>query len=261
MLTTAELNGLFAYAKDKGLRPVYICYRGSISHNLYVPPTDPDCTDDVDVFMVTMADVNDYVGILQFKDSRSEFISGRVDLEQHDIRKFLHLCNGSNPNVIQSLHVPDHHVIFVSPEFDRIILRNRRAFGSKLLYHTFTGYAMNQLRKLTEGAYKGYMGEKRKALVDKFGYDTKNASHLIRLLTMAKEFFQTNGTLVVERTHDRDFLLSIKRGEFTLDEVMTIAVGLSAEVTEAYTKSTLPDRPDVNIINAMCQSMILSGGI
>lgn len=32
------------------------------------------------------------------------------------------------------------------------------------------------------------MGEKRKQLVAKHGYDTKNASHLIRLLRMGMEF-------------------------------------------------------------------------
>jgi hypothetical protein len=56
----------------------------------------------------------------------------------------------------------------------------------------------------------GYMGKKRRELVMRVGYDSKNAAHLIRLLRMGIEFL-TEGALHVERA-DGPELLEIKRG-------------------------------------------------
>lgn len=89
----------------------------------------------------------------------------------------------------------------------------------------------------------GYMGEKRKALVERFGYDCKNASHLIRLLRMCQEFL-LNGELQVDRTGiDADELVSIKRGERTLEQVNAEAERLFALCEDAYKRSKLPEQP------------------
>jgi hypothetical protein len=63
----------------------------------------------------------------------------------------------------------------------------------------------------------GYMGQKRRELVRRVGYDAKNAAHLIRLLRMGIEFL-TEGTIHVER-QDAPELLSIKRGDWPLGSV------------------------------------------
>ena len=69
------------------------------------------------------------------------------------------------------------------------------------------------------------------------GYDAKNAMHCIRLLMTAKDIAET-GTVVVDRTADREYLLSIKQGKFTYDEMMERSDKLVAEVSEAFEKST-----------------------
>ena len=90
----------------------------------------------------------------------------------------------------------------------------------------------------------GYMGEKRKALVERFGYDCKNASHLIRLLRMCLEFLP-DGELRVDRSGiDADELVAIKRGEWTLEEVNAEAEALFASCESAYARSPLPEKPD-----------------
>jgi hypothetical protein len=63
----------------------------------------------------------------------------------------------------------------------------------------------------------GYMGQKRRELVRRVGYDAKNAAHLIRLLRMGIEFL-TEGTMHVERA-DAPELLEIKRGAWPLEKV------------------------------------------
>lgn len=49
------------------------------------------------------------------------------------------------------------------------------------------------------------MGQKRRELVRRVGYDAKNAAHLIRLLRMGIEFL-TEGTLHVERADATELL-------------------------------------------------------
>ena len=115
-------------------------------------------------------------------------------------------------------------------------------------------YYQEVKRQYLESMSQGYMGAKRKALVDKFGYDTKNASHLIRLLRMGIEFL-TDGVLYVER-HDARQLLEIKRGEWTLEQVKTEADRLFKLADEAYIKSSLPKEVDRDAINDLCIDVV-----
>ncbi len=94
-----------------------------------------------------------------------------------------------------------------------------------------------------KGENIGYMGEKRKRLVLEHGYDTKNAAHLIRLLRMGAEFLAT-GEMLVYRTDDRQELLDIKAGKWSLEEVKTEAERGFAACKEALAKSTLPEKPN-----------------
>jgi uncharacterized protein len=100
----------------------------------------------------------------------------------------------------------------------------------------------------------GYMGAKRKELVRRFGYDCKNAAHLIRLLRMGIEFL-IEGELHVSRD-DSEQLLSIKRGEWTLDKVKEEAERLFALAQEAYVSSPLPPKPDTARAEKLCMEIV-----
>ena len=123
-----------------------------------------------------------------------------------------------------------------------MIIENRNLFVSKAAYHSIIGYAHGQLHRMTHGAYEGYMGEKRKQLVQKYGYDCKNAAHLIRLLRMGIEYL-TDGTLRVFR-HDAIELKEIKSGKWTLEKVQIEAERLFKLSQEAFVRSSLAPAPD-----------------
>lgn len=78
-------------------------------------------------------------------------------------------------------------------------------------------------------------------------YDAKNMMHVFRLLLMAKEI-ATEGHINVLR-NDRDFLLSIKQGNFEYDELVAKAEELKNQLTTFYEHSALPDVPDIGRIN------------
>lgn len=108
---------------------------------------------------------------------------------------------------------------------------------------------------MTHGAYEGYMGVRRKALVEQYGYDCKNAAHLIRLLRMAIEFL-TEGELYVRR-QDATQLIEIKSGEWTLDKVKEEADRLFKLAEEAYIRSPLPNTPDMEKVNDLLTDILL----
>lgn len=103
--------------------------------------------------------------------------------------------------------------------------------------------------KLKKKLYAGYMGEKRKALADKYHFDVKNASHLIRLLTMCVELLDTC-TINVYREHDAKTFIDIKKGKWKLEEVSELAEQLFAEIRDKYDACPLPDQPDYEMINS-----------
>jgi hypothetical protein len=98
------------------------------------------------------------------------------------------------------------------------------------------------------------MAAKRRGLVEKFGYDCKNAAHCIRLLRMGIEFLK-DGELYVER-EDAPQLIDIKTGKWSLEQVKTETDRLFKLSEEAYLNSSLPIKPDYDKINKLCVDVI-----
>lgn len=74
------------------------------------------------------------------------------------------------------------------------------------------------------------------------GYDGKNIMHCLRMLDMAIEVAQGKG-MILERP-DRDFLLSVRRGEQPYDELIKIIEEKKVIMDESFEKSNLPERLD-----------------
>lgn len=218
---------------------VLLAYRGSIAHGMFVPQSDANSIDDKDVMGVFVNPLEHYLGFAR-RDSTERFLR-EWDTVCYELRKFVGLLLNCNPNVLSLLWLEQKHYIYRSKIAFELIA-NRELFVSKKAYHSFSGYAHSQFKRMTHFKFQGYMGEKRKALVEKFGYDTKNAAHLIRLLKMGIEFLM-EGKLYVERT-DAAELLSIKRGEWSLEKVKERAEQLFALAEESYVRSPLPSEPD-----------------
>lgn len=231
---------------------ILLGYRGSIAHGMYIPSSDPDSIDDKDIMGVCIPELNNYLGFGHFE--QKEKMYKEWDSVVYEIRKFFRLLLKANPNVMSLLWLPRELYIIRTPLGNQII-ENRELFVSKQAYHSFNGYAYGQFKRMTHCKHEGYMGEKRKQLVDRFGYDTKNAAHLIRLLRMGIEFL-TEGRLYVHRK-DSDQLLSIKRGEWSLDLVKAEAEHLFRLAEEAYVASKLPNNPATDEAERLLISIIL----
>jgi predicted nucleotidyltransferase len=243
-------------ARDKGLSDWCILhgYRGSIAHGMYEPSSEPNSIDDKDTMAFAVPSVDHYFGLSEYGSRGTrEVKEGEWDIVIYEARKALRLLAGGNPNVLSILWLEPNMYIQVE-DAGRLILDNRDLFVGRHVYKPFVGYATQQLYKMENGAFEGYMGEKRKALVEAHGYDTKNAAHLIRLLRMGIEFLR-DGELNVLR-HDAAELLAIKHGDWSLGKIKTEAERLFRRAEYGYDRSTLPIRPDHEKVNALCVEVV-----
>lgn len=221
------------------LHTILLGYVGSISHGTYIPSDDPNSIDDKDILGVCVAAENVYLGLKKFEQREKKYLEW--DSVVYELRKFVSLLLKSNPNVMGLLWLKREQYIHIS-ESGQLLIDNRNIFASKKAYHSFSGYAHGQLHRMEHMAFEGYMGEKRKKLVEQFGYDTKNAAHLIRLLRMGIEFL-TDGQLNVFR-EDAHELKDIKTGKWPLEKVKREAESLFELAREANVRSPLPLEPD-----------------
>lgn len=227
-------------------------YRGSIAHNMYIPNSDPNSIDDVDLMGIFLFPKENYLGLNGGKETVEKFI-GKYDMVFYEFKKFVRLLLKSNPNVLGMLWLKENQYLYKT-EVGQKLIDNRNLFSSKLVYKSFTGYAHSQLKRMTHNAAEGYMGEKRKKLVKKYGYDCANASHCIRLLKMGIEFL-SSGELNIFR-HDAPMLLEIKKGEWSLEKVKKEAERLFNLADEAYVRSKLPERPNYKKANEIVMEVV-----
>lgn len=224
-------------------------YMGSLAHGTY----QPGKTEDKDIMGVCVSPKTHVIGLDNFECYVEQ--KNDLDLVIYDVRKFFRLLLKCNPNVLGLLWLRPQDYLTISPEGQKII-DNRMIFVSReKVYKAFTGYAYGQLRKMTHfQKYEGYMGKKRKELVDKYGWDVKNGSHALRILRQGLEFLST-GELNVFR-HDRQQLIAIKNGEWSLLQVKEEAERLLKLAEEAFVRSSLPEKAEYEKANNLLIGII-----
>lgn len=245
-----KLNSLLLRkSKDFDLfrHTIILGYRGSLVHGTY----KPNHIDDKDVMGIVVPPEKYIFGLKRFGSRGTlEIKKDEWDVVYYTIKKFVRLLLKSNPNVMSLLFLKDKHIIHKTREGD-ILYKNRDIFLSKKAYKSFCGYAYSQLERLKRKTYKGYMGKKRKSLTDKYGFDTKHASHCIRLLKSGIEFLKT-GEFIPDRTNiDADQLMQIKYGHWSLDKVKNKAKYLFKQLEDAKDNSPLPKEPNYEKANEL----------
>ncbi len=93
--------------------------------------------------------------------------------------------------------------------------------------------------------WKNNRNQARSVLEEKFGYDVKHAMHLIRLLRSGVDILE-HGIVPVKRP-DAEYLLKIRNGEFTYEEIVKESERLTQKVQDISLKSSLPEKADINL--------------
>jgi predicted nucleotidyltransferase len=164
---------------------------------------------------------------------------GRVyDLQVYSIVKFFQLCIECNPNMIDSLFTPEVCVLHAT-RVGQMVRENRKMFLHQGVCDRFKGYAYAQIHKMQ--SKEPEPGSKRAALREKYGMDVKFAYHTVRLLNEAEQLL-LEGDLDVQR--NREMLKSIRRGEWTMQQILDYFEKKRLELESARAKSVLPAVPN-----------------
>lgn len=167
------------------------------------------------------------------------------DIQIFNIVKFFQLAMDNNPNIVDSLFTPDRCILH-SNNIGKMVREQREIFLHKGSWHKFKGYAYSQLSKI--GLKANASNPKRQASIVQFGYDVKFAYHVVRLLDECEQIMAT-GTLNLEQ--NREQLKSIRRGEWTLEEINAYFATKEVELQELYLTSNLQHSPDEGKIKAL----------
>lgn len=88
--------------------------------------------------------------------------------------------------------------------------------------------------------WKANRNEVRSGLEMKFGYDTKHAMHIIRLLESGEEILRTGEVKV--RRENAEFLLDIRFGKYSYEDFLKLVEDRKKKAEEAYLTCKLPEK-------------------
>ncbi len=152
---------------------------------------------------------------LGYSPKSVQWLEGKEDFTNYEIGHFLMLATKANPSVLELL---------VSPEMEMPLIGGRRwsaelimlfpyLFDPKDAFNAFTGYSLNQRKKLLE---------------DKDGRKLKYALAYIRTLMNLNDLLQTGRfCLKITQDHRIELLTKIKNNELTSGEIIDRANNLT----------------------------------
>ncbi|WP_086933997.1 nucleotidyltransferase domain-containing protein [Agarilytica rhodophyticola] len=170
------------------------------------------------------------------------------DLTLYSVVKYFRLLTDNNPNIIDTLFVPRHCIVYSTKVGERV-REMRKIFLHKGCWPKFKGYAYAQIHKMRTKIPEG----KRKEVIHKYGYDVKFAYHVVRLLNEVEQIL-IEGDLDLSRNKEQ--LKSIRRGEWSQEQVEHYFERKEKKLEEIYIASKLPLMPDeVAIKNLLLQCL------
>jgi len=161
------------------------------------------------------------------------------DLSIYNIVKYVQLCSECNPNVIDSLFTHETCVLHCT-QVGQLLRENRKLFLHQGVCDKFKGYAYSQVHKMQ--SKEPLEGSKRAQLREKYGLDVKFAYHVVRLLGEAEQIL-LEGDLDLQR--NREQLKSIRRGEWTEQQILDYFEKKRVDLEGIRAKSSLPPGPDM----------------
>jgi predicted nucleotidyltransferase len=208
-------------------------------------------TDDLDIYGLYIEPPELVVGL----DSMPHFVwstAGNerrngpkdVDITLYSLKKWAGLACKGNPTAL--------HFLFTKSAIRNRLwskISTRKAdFLSRSCVPQFLGFADAQLKRMTGEKDRGKKGQ-RPELEEKYGYDVKAGMHVLRLLYECQELVST-GKITLPRP-ERDLLIRVRTGKYSIDKVLAMAQKQFAECDEAAKASSLPEKVDRGTVSKL----------
>jgi len=194
----------------------------------------------------------------------------------YGITKFFRLALGCNPNILELLFAPIEKWQVIRSEWGRIWTM-RHLFLSQRVRQTFSGYALSQLKRMQRHyrwlsnppkepppetqecaetrEWKNYRtwvenrNPARAKLEANYGYDTKHAANLVRMVIQGYALLRDNTFNPVLEEGALDTVMSVLNGKWDYADVVDYAEQHSAAIQKM--KTTLPKEPDKDTLEAL----------
>lgn len=116
-----------------------------------------------------------------------------------------------------------------------------------ILYFNKDGYSVycKEYRQYWEGVEQRNAERYENTVSHGKNYDAKNMMHVFRLLNMAEEIARYKQVNV--RRPEREWLLKVRAGEFSYDDLLKKAEERIQVINDLFKKSDLPEQPDTQV--------------
>lgn len=219
--------------------PIYEVIMGSHAYGCATP------TSDMDIYACIMPDVQsvfpkDYIHgfdpeiVVESRQWPHVMLDGKsYDINIYSIVKYFKMLMNCNPNILDSLYVPDLCVIY-STELGQRIRDNRHLFLSKRLYGAFRGYVQSQIKKLQP-------------------QDLKAQYHAVRLCVECKQLL-SEGTMSLDKYSA--IYIDIRAGRVSFEQVQNLIKTQDSLLKSLFEKTDLPPEPDIKAIRDLLMEIL-----
>jgi len=179
---------------------------------------------------------------------------GDMDVCFYSLRKWAKLVSGGNPTCISYLFA-ENCVGNGDVNYWDEILANKSLFLSKSAAEQFRGFALAQRQRYMGERGQGKHGQ-RPELEEKFGFDTKAAMHVMRLLGEGIELMQT-GEITYPRPN-KSLLIAVREGKYDQAFLKDMTDQLFADLDKAQAESDLPESVDREAVSKFLTTFYLN---
>ena len=237
-------NAKFPYWQEM----IHLFVGGSALHGAKV-----EGYDDLDIYGVYVEPPSKIIGVDSFEHfvwstSGSDQKNGKddIDITLYGLQKWAGLACKGNPSILHFLFA-ENTLTTPSGKYDtwfNAVRSYRNQFLCRKHSKQFLGFASAQLMRMTGERSRNV---NRPDLVEKYGFDTKFAMHVIRLLSECEELMTTGVISLPSR--EKDLLIEIRTGKHTEDWVIREATRRFDVCKKAEESSPLKPEVDRNFIS------------
>lgn len=232
-----------------GRKEIFRALVGSHNYNMNNPESDKDFK----IFVMPL-----FQDLYNGKQFSKLYISDTEDLDVHDIRKLSNLLWKSNINFVEILFSEE---FIINKDLDnrtkeivQFFLDNKNEIARMnlpYLWNACIGMHLTKKKQINKGT------EGTQYLVNKHGYDTKQAMHCLRVLLVLQRYTDNDFTdfkkaiWFDDTDKDREFLLLVRHGYFNQEEILKLADNLLFVIEDVYREKYMSQTPNTELLNTM----------
>ena len=237
-------HGKFADLADR-----YTILRGEVGSRVHGLSVGGDDTDEMGVLIEPPRYV---IGVERFEQYQYRTAGegersgpGDLDLTVFSLRKWVRLAAGGNPSQLMLAYIPDS-AIRVETDVGRELRNMRDLFVARSCAAKYIGYLDAQRTRML--GLKGHRTN-RPELIERYGFDSKSAAHMVRLGWQGVELLDEGTITLPMRDPQRSWLVDLRNGKHTMQEALDVAEEARSRLTVLRELSHWPETVNWSGIN------------